>query len=306
MVTGTFTDYGQYIDTSVNIAPWIDASGRTAHALVRLDAGDAAAGTTFTASFQANSNGYKGIGGGSTTLVAGTWKEITLPLVANTSSGFDPTKLIQLTIQIADATSADGAAFPGPVNAVFHIDSITDGSNGAPPPLLSHTFDKDTLGYTANGNTALLADGGAGPTLTWDSAEGDPSPGSLKITATFTDYDQTVDVVTQISPLINLTGKTVHVKVRCDSGALNGFAQIHGSTGNYVYGSGQAAGFTAATSSTAWTDLKLDPTTITTTGWDTTKLIQLGVQFGPGGRPDGGVFAGPVSVVVHVDSFIAQ
>jgi hypothetical protein len=301
-VTGTFTEYGQYILTSVGIAPWVDATGKTAHAMIRLDAGDAGAGTTFTANLQANSDGYHGIGGATVTLTAGTWTDVTLNFAGH-AAPFDASKIIQLTIQLSDPASADGAAFPGPISPTFHIDTITDGSGLPAPPLLSHTFDKDTLGYTASGNAAL-ADGGTGPTLTWDSAEGNPANGSLKVTATFTDYDQTVDVVSQISPLVNLTGKIVHVQVRCDSGALNGFAQIHGSTTTgYVYGSGQAKGLTA---STTWTDLALDPTTITTSGWDTTKLIQLGVQFGPGGRPDGGTFPGPISVVVHVDSFIAQ
>jgi hypothetical protein len=135
---------------------------------------------------------------------------------------------------------------------------------------------------------------------------GNPAPGSLKLTATFTDYDQIVDVVSQISPLANLTGKTVHVKVRLDSGAFNGFAQIHGSsTTNYVYASGSASGLTAGTT---WTDLTLDPAAAHTANaaFDATQLIQLGVQFGTGSRPDGGIFAGPITAVFHIDSFIAQ
>jgi hypothetical protein len=307
-VTGDFTDYGQDILASVDIHPWVDASGgRTAHAWVLLDADDAGAGTTFTASLQSNSDGFKFAGGPAATLTAGTWTEINLPLTA-VSGGFDPSKVIQLTVQISDATKTDGsAAFAGPINATFHIDTVSDGSGGAPPPALSHTFDKDTLGYTASANPAPTVDGGTGvvANVTWDSAVGNPAPGSLMLTATFNDYGQIADVNTAISPPVNLTGKTVHVKVRLDSGAFNGFAQIHASSTGYKFGSGGASGLSV---STTWTDLTLDPVMAHTGNamFDETQVIQLGVQFGTGSRPDGGVFAGPVTAVFHIDSFVEQ
>jgi len=58
------------------------------------------------------------------------------------------------------------------------------------------------------------------PTLTVDSAVGSPSPGSLKMTATFTDYNQYVDAIINLSPVINLTGKTLHASLQLTSGTF--------------------------------------------------------------------------------------
>ena len=51
-----------------------------------------------------------------------------------------------------------------------------------------------------------------------------------------------------------------------------------------------------------WTDLILDLSTVTTPGYDPTQVVQLGVQFYSGDPPEAGAFAGPNTVVFHIDS----
>ena len=71
------------------------------------------------------------------------------------------------------------------------------------------------------------------PTLTFDSAMGNPA-GSLKMTATFTDYNQYVDAIINLSPTINLTGKRCTRRCRLTSGTFSGGAQLHVGTARDV------------------------------------------------------------------------
>ena len=89
--------------------------------------------------------------------------------------------------------------------------------------------------YTMDGGidaAPVPVDAGAGfvaPTLTFDSAVGSPSPGSLKMTATFTDYNQYVDAIVNLTPTttLDLTGKTLHASLQVTSGTFSGGAQLH-------------------------------------------------------------------------------
>jgi hypothetical protein len=79
------------------------------------------------------------------------------------------------------------------------------------------------------------------------------------------------------------------------------FVQSNG----FKYASGGAKGVTAGT----WVDLTLPVSTpggTVTTGYDPTQIIQVGVQFGTGGAPDGGVFGAATSPKFHIDSIVAQ
>jgi hypothetical protein len=197
----------------------------------------------------------------------------------------------------------------------------TGGGAGGTPGLVNHLFNTDAEGFVLNNyadpariNLAgnYMGDGGidagtAAPTLTWDSAVGNPSAGSLKITATWTNYDQYVDVVInqgQPTPgLLNLAGKTLHAMVMLDSATLppSFGVQLHASTGpNYSsYGNGA---FTTLTMGT-WVPLTLDLSTVTSTGWDPTMVVQIGVQLSSGGVPaDAGTFGSPLTVTFHVDT----
>ncbi len=141
--------------------------------------------------------------------------------------------------------------------------------------------------YTMDGGVdaaPVPVDAGAGfvaPTLTFDSAVGSPA-GSLKMTATFTDYNQYVDAIVNLSPTINLTGKTLHASFQVTSGAFSGGAQLHVGTGATYNGYGQANITLAAPATFATVSFPILPPGASNpgvnAGFDPTMVIQIGVQ----------------------------
>ncbi|MES1158220.1 MAG: hypothetical protein ABUL67_03875 [Haliangium ochraceum] len=310
--SGTFTAYKQYVDVIINInsATPLNLTGKTLRAKVKLASGVFPGGATLHASTGAT---YAYASGTYTTLGDGTWKELTLDLSTGTSAGWDASKVVQIGIQFYSGNPPDAGPFPGPIDAVFQIDSITDGdvptnTTDAGVPAHAYTFDTSTQTFAFNnyaptdGRTNLgRPDSGPTPTLTFDSAEGNPSPGALKAAVTFSAFREFVDIVINPSPAINLAGKTIHAKVRLTSGTFDtgAGATLHvGTTADYLYGAGAYTALTVGT----WTDLTLDLTNVTTTGWDPSMVVQIGVQFYTGDVPEAGTFMGPNDVVFHIDS----
>jgi hypothetical protein len=305
-VGATFTTYGQFVLTSIFVTPLIDASGRTAQAWVMLDPSDGGAAFSGSAQLQANSGtNYDSADGAFTTLTPGVWTLLTLNLAA--VPPFDPAHLNTISVLFVTGSGPDGGALPSPVQATFHIDSVTDGSGGSPPPPLSYTFDTTSEGFQI-ASQIVTPDGGAQPAVSWDSMVGDPSRGSLAVAAEFTNYGQSISVYSDVYPVVDLTGKIIHAKVRLDSGTLPaGYAQLHASSGsNYVYV--QAANPTPLTAG-SWLDLSLDLAAAKAAqpNFDPTQIIDVGVEIGTDVAPaDGGAFPTPVPLSFHIDSIVAE
>jgi hypothetical protein len=306
----TFTDYNQYALISTGTQPWINGTGKTAQVWVLLDAIDG--GHSFAGGIQleaASGTSYAGAYGAYTTLTPGTWKEITLPLTA--SGSFDPAQLIQFSVNFGTGSKPDGGTFAGPVHAVFHIDSLSDGGTPPAPLAPNATFDKNTQGFTvaANGHP----DGAATPTLTWDGTTGQPaSPaGSIETTLPFNNYVQSYFIQSSVQPTADLSGKTLHANVmldKVDGGASSipgGYVQLFVQSNGYKFAQGAGAGLTAG----QWTALTMTvstPNGTPATGYDPTQIIQVGVQIGTGGMPDGGTFGAEIMPRIHIDSIVAQ
>jgi hypothetical protein len=308
-LSATFTDYRQFVDVVLNPQPLLNLAGRTIHAKVRLSSGTLPSGAGATlhvgtgASFAYGAGAY-------TALVPGSWTDLTVDLTKVTGTAFDPTMVAQIGLQIYSGDpQQDAGTFPGPVDFVLQIDSITDTAAGVTVAVpIAYTFDVATEGfdlnrYVSTTQTNLAAPGsGASPTVTFDATEGDPTPGSLKVSATFSNFKQFIDVTANPTPPLNLTGKILHAKVRLTSGtfAVGAGATLHASSGTiaFVYGAGPYTPLTFG----VWTDLTLDVSTVTTAGFDPTQVVQLGVQFYTGDPPEAGAFAGPNDVVFHIDS----
>jgi hypothetical protein len=186
------------------------------------------------------------------------------------------------------------------------------GSDGGVALRFSNTFDTDKQGWTlsdyvdanyfnwgatTNPDTGVGLDGGVAPTLEWSSADGDPNPGSLKVTVTFTGFKQYVDPQVNISTPIDLTNRTVKARIRLVSGTFPaGGIQFHISSGltganAYVY---VAAPFINSTSLTTgnWITISLDTSTVTPFDgrtFDPSQIVQVGVQFTTGDPYEGGV-----------------
>src|SRR5438876_3003086 len=130
------------------------------------------------------------------------------------------------TIRSLLLISGLGAGFAGVVSSNVSCGSSNDkvdGSGGGTgghgggggstvPPRFSNTFDTDKQGWTLSDyvdsnyfnwgattapDSGVSLDGGVAPTIDWAN-EGDPNPGSLQVTVTFTGFKQYID------PQINL------------------------------------------------------------------------------------------------------
>jgi hypothetical protein len=201
--------------------------------------------------------------------------------------------------------------------------SATGGSAGAAAPALSFTFDSSVQGWSINTyhdtNSTNLGydlapdagiDASMPPTLTHDATDGQPATptaGCLKLTATFTGYNQYVDVKVGISPTVDLSGKKMHAEVQLASamgGTFPGGAILETDTTQaYTYGGSTGTSLTAGT----WTPLQLDLDTVATTGYDDTMVIQVGVQFYTGSVPtEGGTSFAPIEATFLIDTVQAE
>jgi hypothetical protein len=153
-------------------------------------------------------------------------------------------------------------------------------------------------------DAASNPDAGAGskPMVSWDSVEGSPSPGSVKVAVTFTGYKQYVDVVINPpTPGINLMGKTLHAQMKLTSGMFSGGAQFHASTGDYTpYKSAPVPALVLGT----WNSVALDLTGPPPANWDATKVVQIGIQIFSGDPvADAGTYPNAgVPVVFNIDT----
>jgi hypothetical protein len=307
-VDATFSGYRQFVLTSIVLSPTTDAAQKTIHAWVMLDQQDGGAtfpgGAQLEASTGSNFNGVAA--GPLTTLTPGSWTELTLNL-ATPAAPFDASQLVEISVQFVTGAQPEGGTFGGPIHETFHIDTITDGSGNAAPPPLNVTFDVNTQAF-AVGPFGAVPDGGAAPTLTFDSALGDPNPGSIAVTLPFTTYGQVYGVESNVKPTTNLSGKTIHAKIMLDGAAAAftqlGYVDLFAQSNGYIYGRGTTTGLTAG----VWTDLSMTVSApaAMNTGYDPTQIIQVGVEIGVGAMPDGGVFGASEAPTFHLDSFVAQ
>lgn len=161
---------------------------------------------------------------------------------------------------IGDGPALDGTDGPGKATTL---------ADGAAPiaGTAVETFDTesdfgfnpyhDTL-QTNLGNPASL-DGGAAPTLGFDSTEGSPNPGSLRVTVPFSGPNQYVDVQSLVFVVPqDWSGHTLHVRLKVDEGStFGGVAQLYVDTGvSYV----PADSSVNVAPGSAWQDIAMDLT----------------------------------------------
>lgn len=161
---------------------------------------------------------------------------------------------------------------------------------------------------------AGMPDGGSPPTLRFSTSEGDPNAGALELTVGFTGRDQTVIAEVALDQHgLNLSGKTLHARVRRVSGSFVGGVVFYANRiGPFsdIYTEAptlDAASFAAG----AWVALTMD-LTATAAGFDPKAIVGIGVQVlssaasGDGGASDGGGFAGTGDLVFEIDTVTAS
>jgi hypothetical protein len=182
------------------------------------------------------------------------------------------------------------------------------GGGGAVVPRYADTFDADkemwglsdyvdanykNLGAASNPDSGVSLDGGVAPTFEWSGSCGDPSPGCLRLTVTFSAFKEYVDPQVLITPPVDfMTGghNIVRARIRLASGTFPaGGIQFHVSSGtqppnNYVYVSAPFVNASSLVVGT-WTQITLDTSVVTPTDgrvFDPSQIVQIGIQFTTG------------------------
>jgi hypothetical protein len=154
-------------------------------------------------------------------------------------------------------------------------------------------------------------------TLTYDPDVGDTlpggDPGSLKIVIPFYGYNQQADFQhIFMTPLQNLVGQTLFVRVQLDSGfvsnpnAPGGFVLDVKSTNNFIYAQSAYTNI-GMPNPAGWTQYQINISmpAMSNTGYDPTDIVSMELHFDTGSGPLGaGVDAGapPTTATFHVDT----
>lgn len=193
---------------------------------------------------------------------------------------------------------------------------------------VDYTFDTGREGWVLNTRQgsnfinlgAGQPDGGSTPTVSFAESDGDPSPGSLRLTVAFTGPGQYVAVGVMLGQARDLSGKTLHARVRRVSGPSAGVR-----AGFFACGSFDPAWGAVGTSCTdlaaqsegvelvegAWTPLAADvvPPYVGIPGptFTPARVEEVGIEVytltgTDGGASDGGASASTGVLIFEIDS----
>jgi hypothetical protein len=203
------------------------------------------------------------------------------------------------------------------------VDGATEdggaGSSGCGFAAFSYPFFEGTEGFVLDtdnpapgGNLAVIG-GGAGVSLSWDSVVGSPGHGSLKVDATFTDYNQFLSISLNLASPIDATRKTVHAVLESSPGApdppdgghrpiFRAIAQVELESSDHAKSRGAQTAFSLE-GDMADVTLPLIPGIPTCA--DPSRIVRFSVRLSSGparGDPsDGGVaFPSPAHTTFHI------
>ncbi|MDB4980549.1 MAG: hypothetical protein JWM82_1301 [Myxococcales bacterium] len=209
------------------------------------------------------------------------------------------------------------------------------GGNAAVPDAgelpVTYTFDHGTEGWALNeregsGFTNLGAgvqDGGSPPTVSFAGSDGDPNPGSLRLTLAFTAPSQYAAAEVVFGQARDLSDKTLHARVRLVSGPAAGvWVGLYACSPGDLATNGAAPGCAAGTAidaaelaGPAWARLAfvVVPSSAQIgsvpgpTYFSAASVVQLGIEVytlpsADGGRPDGATSASTGALVFEIDT----
>jgi hypothetical protein len=211
------------------------------------------------------------------------------------------------TLDVAGCSSTDSTATDsgagGRPGSGGHPGTGGGAADASVTHVISYTFDTSTQGWmfstypdpiSTNLTGAYVVDGGADggvlptdaavgdggapaptPTLAFDGTIGQPTAGSLKITAAFTDCKQYVDPGISLAIPVNVASKMLHARLQVTSGTFAGGAQLHVTTGtNFAYAAAQFPLAASGTFGLATLDLS-NPTGSV----DPAQVVGIGIQI---------------------------
>jgi hypothetical protein len=288
-LNAAFTALNQTAMLGRTLSVPLDITGKILKAQFRIDQvftnpNNSMEGTIGSRIYVQTGSGYLYSSGDFVNGFAGGWMTMIFdpmnPSYRDTSTGTSPdfTQIRNLGIEISSLGQ-------GPTGAAsVHLDSFSVQAAPAPnePPW---TFDCHPEGFAVT----YHSDPSLAPTLTWMSSPGNPSPGALRLNASFSAPSQYVGVglITPTTGFLDLSNKTLSAKVRLISGFSTsgplGAAQLYVATGDaYVCGMGSPVTLSPGDD---WVTLTLPPSspyfTCPTSGapYDPSKVGELGIQF---------------------------
>ena len=219
----------------------------------------------------------------------------------------------------------DWSAAPSPSGAIVKAALLGYNDPPALPPApggggpdLNYTFDHGTQGWVLNNwddpdftNLGAAApDAGLLPTLRFAETSGDPKPGALQLTLAFTDRNQYAGASTNLYPGFNLTGKTLHARIRLLSGSfVGGDVQLYAVSGPPYVVTATPSLDAASLTAGAWVPLTLVLDNTTAVGFETSKVVEIGVDIFAsaastvdGGISDAGAFTNSGNLVFEIDT----
>jgi hypothetical protein len=206
----------------------------------------------------------------------------------------------------------DWAATPSPIGAVVRTALLGHDDPPASParpgatdgPDVSYPFDTSAEGWRVDDHATPTADSAPAPTLEHTGYDGDPSPGALRLTATFTDFDQHVDAVVDLgAPGYDLSGKALHARVRLVSGTLpaGGVRLLARAGSAHIETAGPALDADALPPGT-WAPLVLDLAAVPEPDFDPAEVVQIAVRLSSGPASGGAVFEPIGEAVLEIDT----
>jgi hypothetical protein len=163
------------------------------------------------------------------------------------------------------------------------------------------------------GDAGDAAVSGSLPTLTVSTADGNPTPGALQLTATFTASGQFVEPILPLAA-VDMSGKTLSADVRLVSlsgGAtsFDGGVQLYVDTTPTVYcytSVAMLSTFAVGTWRTISANVSTAAAAATGCTSDPTQIIQVGLHFYTNAAATDGAAFAPVTAVFEIDNVIAQ
>jgi hypothetical protein len=217
---------------------------------------------------------------------------------------FRSTTLLFATLGLASAWGCSGTDLKAPVA-------------GKQP--INYTFDNKTEGWVLNSSAANpgfanlgagVPDGASPPTLSFAPMDGDPGPGALRLATAFTGRNQYTAAEVAFQEWRDLTGKTLHARVRLVSGSASGVsAGLYACSEGPWYACAEAPNPNAVTlPAGTWVPLVFDLDTATPDYFNPAGVVQLGVEiYSPriskdGGSADDATFVSRGDLVFEIDT----
>ncbi len=223
--------------------------------------------------------------------VSGTGATVGTGAVAGTGATASSTGGITGTGAVAGTGGVPGAGGVVTTGGTVGTGGVV-GTGGTTSGSVQYAFNSSVEGFTISYSPDV-----SGGTVSHDSGQGDPASGAMKLDLPFNGTDQQIHASIVLPSSQNLTGKTITMRVKLESGLNSspdnpGGATVFAKSGDgYTWGAGQ---WTNLSSSDGWVTVQFQVTA--DGGFNPADVREIGIKLATGST---GSFS---SAVVYVDT----